>query len=227
MSQPNIMDTLYDYDGATSVSLAALGVLGTTADDSMRVLYANSDCTFVSDTPRNRAKLEERRRALMFTPLRAADTFEETRANGHIVVRPSEVSPEDVSRALEDKHGPGNFKWKRCTTKWWKDSRGKYVVCGEMNTSWVRPAVDSETGEMVDTRFDWTDLGVEPDNVKKHRHVIAVSGGRFFCKNIREWLPVKYLWIGNNGQPAKRRSKGKVMIDSLFTRIHAVYKVEV
>lgn len=220
------MDTLYDYDGATSVSLAALGVLGNTMDESMRCLYANADCTFVLDTQQNRAKMEDARRALFFTPLRASTKFEETRENGYIVRRPSEVSSEHVESALEHKHGPGNFKWTRFSGKWWKDPRGKYIISGEMNTSSVMPAMDPDSGKMVDTRFDWSDLGVEPDNSRKQRHVIAVSGGRFFCKNIGEWMPVKYLWIANNGQPAKRRANAKVVIDSLFTRIHAVYKVQ-
>ena len=214
-------DTLYDYDGVTSVSLAALGVLGDTMDDSMRVLYANADRILVPDTEET---LEANRKALYYTPLRSDNKFQETRENGYIISRPSELSFEDIECALENKHGPGNFKWTRCKTKWWKDSRGKYIVTGEMNTSSVVPGM--KDGKKVDVRVDWIDLGVHPDNAV-NRHVIAVSGGRFYCKNIREWLPVKYLWIGKNGQPAKRRSKGKVLVDSLFTRIHAVYKVSV
>ena len=211
---------LYDYDGATSVSLAALGVLGNTTDDAMRSLYKTSDRHLLPDTEENRAKVQQDTNALFYTPLRSPHTFRGVGEVGSSASPPDEVAAEDVEGGLKDLHGP-DIKWSRCATKWWKARRGKYVVTGEMNTSWVYP----EDGKLQ--RFEWIDLGVEPDNTQANRHVIAISGGRFYCKNIRRWLPVKYLWLGKNGQPVKRRSGGKVIIDSLFTKIHSVYKVDV
>ena len=210
---------LYDGDGCTSVSLAALGVLGNTTDEAMQTMYDCADCDFVTDSQKAREERKRAELALVYNPLRGPVAFKTHKIGEFLHMRPLEVSPEDVARALDSVHGPGGFTWTRHTgkTQWWKDTRGKYIVTGELNSSTVLP----------EGNMDWIDLnlGVDADNASKH--VIAVSGGKFFCKNIKKWLPTKYLWLGKSGKPMKHRKGGVVVVKGLLKTIDCVYKVDV
>jgi hypothetical protein len=218
---------LYDGDGCTSVSLAALGVMGNTTDQVMRYLYDCADCEFVVDCEKTQQDNERAQRALDDTPLRDPIPFETNRAGKYLHMRPLEVSSEDVACALESYHGSGGFTWTRHTgsTQWWKDRHGKYIVSGELSCCSLLPDDDGVYRKSV---YDWIDLamGVDADNTTG-KHVIAVSGGKFYCKNIKKWLSTKYLWIGKRGRPLKHRHNKKLVSRGIFKTIDCVYKVDV
>lgn len=206
---------LCDRHGCTSVSLAALRVLGTTSDEAMRVLYKCADCEFLPDSEQTREDQAGAHAALKGMPLRDPVRFEPTGREGRYVqMRPIEVSSEDVERALEHVHGPGAYSWTLHTgrSKWWKDTRGKYVVA-ELNTGPILP------GEMAFLFDRWR----EEEDTMSSEYVIAVSGARFYCRDIKAWLPCKYLWLTSSGKPVRDRHGVK----GIFTRIHSVYKVQI
>jgi hypothetical protein len=217
------MDMFYDGDGCTSVSLAALGVLGQTSDEAMRSLNEMSDVVLVEDTPESKLKEKRLADALSENPLRHVERFNVPQMNGFIQLRSLEFSGDDIQSALEMKHGTPNVQFfkHQGKTKWWKDTNPKhgYIVVGELNGSYIGPKGVKTTWE------DIPDLGVDNDNTS-WKHVIAVKGGRFYCKNVQEWLPNKYLWLSNSGLPVRTKSRGEIINRGFLKVIHGVYQIK-
>jgi hypothetical protein len=213
----------YDGDGCTSVSLAALGVLGHTSDEAMRSLNEMADVVLVEATPQSNLEKKRLEDALSENPLRHAEKFNLPEMNGFLQLRSLEFSDDDIQCALEIKHGTPNIQFfkHQGTSKWWKDTNPKhgYIVVGELNTSYIGPKGVKTTWEEI------PDLGVEGDNTSC-KHVIAVKGGRFYCKNVQGWLPNKYLWLSNSGLPIRTKSKGGIVNRGFLKVIHGVYQIK-
>ena len=216
-----IMDMFYDGDGCTSVSLAALGALGDTSDEAMRSLNEMADVVLMEESPESDMKKKRLDDALSENPLRHAEKFELPQINGFTQLRSLEFSRDDIQSALEMKHANIQFFKHQGKTKWWKDTNPKhgYIVVGELNGSYICPKGVKTIWE------DIPDLGVEDDNTSG-KHVIAVKGGRFFCKNVQEWLPNKYLWLSNSGLPIRTKSKGEIINRGFLKVIHGVYQIK-
>jgi hypothetical protein len=183
----------------------------------MKCIYDVADSLFIQDSECARQEQERAEFALSENPLRAVTPFTTDGAGAFLHMRPLHVSLHDLRCALESAYGPDGFTLTHHTTKtqWWKDTNlnHKYIVCGEMNTSSVLP----------EGKVDWEEFESMPATWE---HVIAVSGGRFYCKNIKRWIPTKYLWLAKIGQPKKTKRGGRVTCKGLLKTIQCVYKVE-